>query len=339
MSITSSYFGKTQSGEEVLSFRLENKKGEFVNILNRGGIIQSFCVKDKNGELKDIVLGFDTMEEYESDTGYLGALVGRVANRIKDAKFTLGGKEYTLAPMQFGNCLHGGINGYSFKIWDASIDGDNLVLTLFSPDGDEGFPGNLNVKVTYSFSDESVFKIDYEATGDADTIVNLTNHVYFNLDADGNVENHMLSIDADYITESDEQLLTTGKLINVEGTAFDFKSPKKIGKDIDRDDPQLKNGMGYDHNFVINSAKDCVKAFSEKTGIEMVLSTDFPGVQLYTGNALPERQGKYGKTMPVRAGFCLETQYFPNSTSNPDFPSIVLKKGDVWKHYAEFKIN
>lgn len=339
MSIKCTYFGRTKSGEEVLAFCLQNKKGEFVRILNRGGIIQSFCVKDKNGGLKDIVLGFNTVEEYENDPEYVGVLVGRVANRIKDARFTLGGKEYALAPMELGNSLHGGINGYSFKIWESTIENDKLVLTLFSPDGDEGFPGNLNVKVTYSFSDESVFKIDYEAVGDADTIVNMTNHVYFNLDAEGNIENNILRIDADYITEMNERFLTTGKLLPVESTAFDFRKAKKIGADINDDSEQLKNGMGYDHNFALNKGEDCVSAFSEKTGIKLSLSTDFPGLQFYSGNSLPVRAGKYGETTPVRAGFCLETQYFPDSPNNPEFPSIVLKKGDVWKHYAEFRIN
>lgn len=339
MSITCDYFGLTKDNEEVLSFCLKNKKGEYVRILNRGGTIQSFCVKDKDGNLKDIVLGFNTVEEYENDIEYLGVLVGRVANRIKDAKFTLNGKEYNLAPMENGNTLHGGIKGYSFCIWDNEIIDDKLILTLFSPDGDEGFPGNLNVKVTYSFTDDSVFRIDYEAISDADTIVNLTNHAYFNLDGEGKVDDNNLFMDADYYTPMSENLLPTGKIASVKGTSFDFTTMKKIGKDIDNDDIQLKYGMGYDHNFVLNSEKGCVIATSDKTGIKLTLSTSMPAVQFYTGNALPVRKGKYGETVPVRGGYCLETQFYPDSMSNPNFPSIVLKKGNVFKHYAEFKIN
>jgi len=333
------YFGKTKNGETVLSFCIKNKSGEYVRLLNYGGIIQSLCVRDKNGDLKDVVLGFNSVEEYEGDPEYVGALVGRVANRIKDAKFTLGGKEYQLAPMEFGNTIHGGVVGYSFRVWENSIENDALVLTLHSPDGDEGFPGNLDVKVIYSFTDDAKLRIDYEAIGDSDTIVNLTNHVYFNLDGEGSIENQSLFIDADAFTEMDERFLTTGKILAVDGTPFDFKTPKAIGKDIDADYEQLKNGMGYDHNFVLNQGKDCVIACSEKTGIEMHLDTSFPGLQFYSGNSLPVRKGKYGETTPVRAGFCLETQFYPGSPSHPHFPSIVLKGGELWKHYAEFSFS
>ncbi len=330
------YFGKTKNGETVLAFKIENKFGEYVRILNYGGIIQSLCVKDQNGELTDVVLGFNSVEEYENDPEYVGALVGRVANRIKDAKFTLNGKEYKLAEMELGNSLHGGTVGYSFRVWENSIEGDNLALTLHSPDGEEGYPGNLDVKVIYSFSEDKKFRIDYEATGDADTIVNLTNHVYFNLDGEGNIEKQKLYIDADSFTEMDENFLTTGNFIDVTGTPFDFRQGKEIGADIDEDYYQLKNGMGYDHNFVLNQGKDCVIAHSDKTGIEMHLTTDFPGLQFYSGNSLPVRAGKYGDITPVRAGFCLETQFYPDSPHHSHFPSIVLKGGEIWKHYAEF---
>lgn len=336
MSIKCEYFGRTKDGEDVLSFCITNKKGEYVRLLNLGGIIQSLCVNDDNESLKDVVLGFNSVPEYESDPEYVGALVGRVANRIKDARFTLNGKEYKLAEMELGNTLHGGLKGYTHRIWNHSIENDNLVLTLFSHDGEEGYPGNVNVKVIYSFSDDGEFKIDYEAVSDEDTIINLTNHVYFNLDGEGDIEKQILFIDADGFTEMNERFLTTGKIIPVEGTPFDFRVPKEIGRDIEADCQDLKNGFGYDHNFVLNQGKDCVVAYSEKTGIEMHLNTDMPGIQFYSGNTLPVREGKYGDITPVRAGFCLETQFFPDSIHHENFPSIVLKAGEKWKYFAQF---
>ena len=336
MSISCEYFGKTKTGKDVLAFRMENKKGAYVRILNRGGVIQSLCVPDRNGYLVDVVLGLDSVAEYESDPEYLGALVGRVANRIGGSRFVLDGNEYQLSPMEFGNCLHGGIVGYSFRIWDHRIEGNKLILTLRSPDGEEGFPGSLDVKVVYTFSDDCKLTLKYEAVGDADTLVNLTNHVYFNLDGEGNIEDQIIRIAADAYTASDNHFLPTGEIVPVDDTPFDFRTPKAIGADIDADDQQLRNGLGYDHNFVLSVGDDCVHAYSPKTGIFLALSTDLPGLQFYTGNSLPVRPGKNGKTTPVRAGFCLETQFFPDAPNHPNFPSIILKAGKVWRHFAEF---
>lgn len=339
MSVKCSYFGRTKNGEDILLFHIENKFGAYVNILNRGGVIQSLCVPNSAGELTDVVLGFDSVSEYEDDPEYLGAIVGRVANRIEDSRFTLNGETYELFPMEFGNSLHGGKVGYSFRIWENKIEDDRVSLMLHSPDGEEGYPGNLDVRVSYSFSDDCILKIEYEAVGDADTIVNLTNHAYFNLDGSGKIENQFLSINADRFTEISSQMLPTGRYIDVENTPFDFRNPKQIGRDINADSEQLKNGLGYDHNFILNRGDGCVYAYSEKTGIKMKLSTDFPCVLLYSGNSLPERTGKGGIMMPVRAGFCLETQLYPDAPHHPEFPSIVLKAGEVWKHTAEFEFS
>lgn len=336
MSIGCKHFGFTKDGKEVLAFQIKNESGAYVTVLNRGGTIQSLCVPDKTGVLRDVVLGFDSVEEYENDPEYLGVLVGRVANRIKDGIFSLNGKEYHLAQMEFGNCIHGGIDGFSFRIWDHRIEEDRLILSLHSPDGDEGFPGNLDIEVIYSFDARNRLKLSYHAVSDADTLVNLTNHVYFNLSGGGDILDHILHIKADAFTAADAQFLPTGEIVPVVGTPFDFREPKAIGTDIDAENPHIRYGLGYDHNFCLTAEKDCVFTYSPKTSISLHLSTDLPGLQLYTGNMLPARQGKNGSLMPVRAGFCLETQFYPDAPHHANFPSVVLKKGEEWKHYAEF---
>ena len=336
MGIVCSYFGKTQNNETVLSFCLRNKSGAYVRILNYGGIIQSICVPDRDGKLVDVALGFDTVSEYENDPEYLGKLVGRVANRIGKSRFTLNGKEYTLTPMEFDNSLHGGVNGYSFRIWDHRIENDKLIFSLYSPDGDEGFPGGLHVTVTYSFSEDNKLRIDYHAAAEADTIVNLTNHVYFNLNGCGDIRNHILQIAADSYTEIDDHFMVTGKILPVADSPFDFREPKEIGRDLDYKYEQIKNGLGYDHNFILSGGENCVTARSPQSGITLNLSTDLPGVQFYTGNSLPERKGKGNTTTSRFSGFCLETLYYPDSPNHPEFPSIVVKKGGEWVHFAEF---
>lgn len=336
MSISCKHFGYTKDGKEVLAFQIMNDSGAYVTVLNRGGIIQSLCVPDKSGNLVDVVLGFDSVAEYEADPEYLGAVIGRVANRIRDGIFTLGGKRYELAKMENGNCIHGGIDGYSFRMWDHQIDGEKLVLTLHSPDGDEGFPGNLDVTVAFAFDNQNNLRLEYHALPDADTIVNLTSHIYFNLSGEGDILDHMLQIRADEFTAVDERYLPTGEIVPVEGTPFDFRKVKAIGDEIDADDTQIRYGLGYDHNFCLSADENSVYTYSPKTGIALHLSTDFPGLQFYTGNMLPDCKGKGGLHMPVRAGFCLEMQYYPDSPNHDNFPSIVLKAGQEWKHYAVF---
>lgn len=337
MAVSCEFFGKTKNGEEVLKYRISNSAGAYAEILNMGGVLRSLCVPDRNGQLVDVVLGFDSVKEYEEDPEYVGALVGRVANRIAGSRFTLNGKEYSMTPMENGNSIHGGVVGYSFRIWQVQAEDDRLILTLHSYDGEEGFPGNLDVEVIYTFSDDCCLRLDYRAAGDADTIVNLTNHAYFNLAGEGNVLDQNLRICADSFTEMDETFLTTGRILPVDGTPFDFRTFKEIGKDLFADSCDLKNGMGYDHNFVLTREENCAEAYSDKTGIRLKLSTDLPGIQFYSGNSLPDRPGKDGKQTSVHAGFCLETQFFPDSVHHENFPSIVLKAGEEWKHYARFQ--
>ena len=336
MSIICEYFGKTANNEDVLAFRLENAAGAYARILNRGGIIQSICVPNSTGKLTDVVLGFDTLAEYECDQDFHGALVGRVANRIGGAGFDLGGKHYSLAANDGPNTLHGGIVGYNARIWNHRIEGDKLILSLHSPDGEEGFPGNLDVQVTYSFSDDCKLKLAYYAKGDADTLVNLTNHAYFNLNGEGKVLEQKLCIAADAFTPASPQLIPTGEIACVIGTPFDFRTAKAIGAEIAADNEQIRLGKGYDHNFVLSAQENCVCASSAKTGITLTVSTDLPGMQLYTGNCLHERTGKGGMAIGQFGGFCLETQIFPDAIHQPAFPSAVLKAGDVWDHYTEF---
>jgi aldose 1-epimerase len=228
------------------------------------------------------------------------------------------------------------VNGYSFRIWDHKIEDDKLFLSLYSPDGDEGFPGGLWVYVTYSFSDDYKLKIDYRAVAEADTIVNLTNHVYFNLDGCGDITEQIMQIAADSYTEIDDHFMVTGKILPVEGSPFDFRTPKLIGKDLHSSNEQIIYGLGYDHNFILTRGVDCACAQSNKTGIILRLSTDCPGLQMYTGNSLPDRLGKGQVPTSRFAGFCLETQYYPDSPNHPEFPSIVVKAGEEWNHYAEF---
>jgi len=337
MSIRCEYFGQSAKNEPVLIFTLTNAIGAYVRIFNRGGTIQSVCVPNRNGELTDVVLGFDTLEEYEKDDNYIGALVGRVANRIGGAGFDLNGKHYSLAANNGPNTLHGGNVGYSHRVWEHRIEGDKLIFMIHSPDGEEGFPGNLDIEVAYSFSDDCRLKLEYRAVGDADTIVNLTNHAYFNLSGEGDIKDHMLRISADYYTPTDETLIPTGELRAVDGTPFDFRTAKAIGAEINADDEQIRTGKGYDHNIALSAQKDCICAVSPKTGIVMNVSTDLPGVQFYSGNVLPEnRTGKGGKLMTTFYGFCLETQIFPDAIHHSNFPSAVLKAGDVWESCTEY---
>ena len=337
MAIYCEYFGKTAKGEDVLAFRLQNASGACARILNWGGTIQSVCVPGRDGGLVDTVLGYDAIGEYEKHDGYLGALVGRHANRIGGCGFCLNGKRYPLEPNEQGtNTLHGGRDGYSFRIWDHRIEGDALILSLHSPDGESGFPGDLDVQVTYTFSEDCRLRLAYRAVSGADTVVNLTNHAYFNLDGCGDVREQVLRIDADAFTEVDAKFIPTGRLLPVEGTPMDFRAGKPIGQDLSADFEQMKLVGGYDHNFVLNGGADCVTAYSPKTGVTLTLSTDLPGVQLYTANMLSERTGKGGRKMGKNGGFCLETQFFPDSPNRTEFPSAVLRAGEVWAHTTEF---
>ena len=333
--ITQKFFGKLSDGREVFQYTISNPSAS-VSILNLGGIIQSLCVTDKDGKMTDVVLGYDTTEQCEENRGcYFGALIGRFGNRIGGASFTLNGKEYPLYANDGPNHLHGGKDGFNWKLWDVEQQGeDTLRLNLFSADGEEGYPGNLTVTVWYTL-DGSALKIHYQAVSDADTVINLTNHAYFNLagEGNGNIEDHLLRLNAQGYTAVDNNGLTIEKIIPVEGTPFDFRVAKPIGQDIGADDEQLHNGAGYDHNFVLDSSpelKEVASAICSRTGIQMTVLTTQPGVQLYTGNMIAPHTGKNGHSYGKRSGFCLETQHFPNSMACTSFASPVLKAGETY---------
>ena len=287
----------------------------------------------------ETVLGYETEEEYIKNDGYLGASVGRVANRIANGEFTLNGVKYSLFKNDGENCLHGGNVGYSHREWKAEINGNKAVFTIFSPDGEENFPGNLQLKVTYTLYTDGV-GIEYEAESDKDTPINFTNHTYFNLTSGKeSVENHYLKLNASYITPVNEKLIPTGEFKKVDGTPFDFKKPKKIGEEINASDEQLKFAGGYDHNFVLDGKgfKKFAEVYCESSGITMDCYTDMPGVQVYSGNFLTKRKVRGGKTVDRRYGLCLETQFFPNSVNTPSFPCSILKAGEKFYSKTEYK--
>lgn len=327
-------FGRTKDGRSVTAYRIENGRGASAVILDYGCVVQSLCVPDAQGDFTDVVLGYDTVREYEENDGYMGAAVGRVANRIGRGVFELNGRTYRLACNDGENHLHGGIRGFDKVFWEAEATEDGLALTRLSPDGEEGYPGSLEVKITYSLTDGNALRIVYDAVSDADTLVNLTNHSYFNLNGGGSTLGHTLRIFADAFTENDPSCLPTGRLLPVAGTPFDFREPKQIGRDIFWDNTQLWYGAGYDHNYVLpdGSGTAMLKAaavlYGPETGIGMTVWTDRPGMQLYTGNHLTPRQGKNGSMIDRRGGLCLETQIWPNATAYPHFPSPILKAGE-----------
>lgn len=318
-------FGVTKDGRQVTAFSLKEGAMSAV-ILDYGCTIQSLIVPDRAGKPVDVVLGYETIGEYEENDGYLGAAIGRVGNRIGAGRFTLDGKEYTLAVNNGPNHLHGGLVGYDSVIWTAEIKPDALVFSRVSPDGEEGYPGNLAVTITYRLTGDAL-EIAYDAKTDAPTLVNLTNHSYFNLNGGGEVDEHVLQVNADRFCEGNSDCLPTGKLLPVVGTPFDFNQPKPIGRDIDKDDEQLKRAGGYDHNFCLSDPapmKTAAVLLSEKTGIEMTTYTTLPGMQVYTANFLTERAGKGGIPFSGRNAICLETQRYPDAIHHADFPSVVV---------------
>lgn len=339
--ITKKSWGEVD-GKEVYLFTLENKNGTIVTISNYGGTVTSFVTKDKNGNPSSIIIGFDSLQPYLQQPPYFGALIGRYANRIGDAKFNLNGITYKLAANNGKNSLHGGLKGFDKVIWNATIPDKNIpALTLqnVSKDGEEGYPGNLHVSVQYSLSDNDELRIEYNAETDKATPVNLTNHSYFNLSgsAANTILDEKLMIDADHYTPVDTSLIPTGEIKPVKGTPFDFTSPKKIGKDID-----LVKG-GYDHNWVLNikdTSMQKVAALSDSiSGRTLEIFTTQPGLQFYTGNFL---DGKFinrdGKPLLIHTALCLETQHFPDSPNKPNFPSTILKPGEKYHEVTIYKV-
>jgi aldose 1-epimerase len=341
-------FGQTKEGTPVTLFTLRNKQGAEAAICNYGGLVISLKVPDRNGQFGDVVLGYDNLADYIKDTPYFGAMIGRYGNRIAKGKFTLDGQEYTLAINNGPNALHGGLKGFDKVVWEprvvASLDGASLELRYTSKDGEEGYPGTLTVKAVYTLTEDNGLKLEYTATTDKDTVVNLTQHSYFNLACKGDNLSHVVMIPADKFTPVDSTLIPTGELKPVDGTPFDFRTPTAIGARIGQDDEQLKFGNGYDHNWVINKPMGqlglMARVYEPTTGrVLEVLSTE-PGLQFYTGNFLDGKlTGKGGWAYQFRNGFCMEPQHFPDSPNQPNFPSVVLKPGQVYKHTLIFKFS
>jgi len=347
--ITKAPFG-TADGKLVDVYALRNRKGVEARIMTYGGTVVSLSVPDKNGKLGDVVLGYDSLADYQKSTFYFGALIGRYGNRIAKGKFSIDGKEYTLATNNGANHLHGGVNGFDKVVWTAhpSVEGDgpHLELTYRSRDGEEGYPGTLSVNVTYTLTENNELKIVYSATTDKPTVVNLTHHSYFNLAGAGNgdILRHQLTINADRFAPTDSGSIPTGELRTVKGTPFDFTKPVAIGAWIDQDDEQLKYGNGYDHNFVINKDGNALSlaatVYDATSGRLMEVFTTEPGVQFYTGNFLSGSiVGKKGQNYPRRSGFCLEAQHFPDSPNQPKFPSTVLRPGQKYEQTTVYKFS
>ena len=346
--VTQQPFGKTKDGQAVSLFTLRNGHGAEARISNYGGIVVSLKVPDRNGKEGDVVLGYDHLEDYIKETPYFGALIGRYGNRIARGKFTLDGQQYTLATNNYPNALHGGIKGFDKVVWQpqvvASPDGPTLKLTYLSRDGEEGYPGNLSVTVIYTLLEDNALRVDYTATTDKDTVLNLTQHSYFNLAGKGDILGHIVMIPADKFTPVDSTLIPTGELRPVQGTPFDFRTPTAIGARINQDDEQLKFGKGYDHNWVFDKSVGeftrLARVYEPTTGRVLEVFSTEPGLQFYSGNFLDGTlKGKGGWVYQFRNGFCMEPQHFPDSPNKPEFPSVVLKPGQTYKNLIVYKFS
>lgn len=333
-------------GKKSDLYVLANANGMEVTITNMGGRIVSIMVPDKDGNMKDVALGFDNVADYKNIPNDFGATIGRYANRIGNATFELDGTKYTLPANNGPHCLHGGPNGYQYQMFDAKQNGNTLELTYLSKDGEEGFPSNLNNKVTFTLTDNNEIKIDYEATTDKPTVINLTNHSYFNLAADGNITNSdwLISINADSYTPIDSTFATTGEILPVEGTDFDLRQAVRIGDRIDNDWDQLKNGRGFDHNWVLNAKGDintlAASLVAPATGIKLEVFTTEPGLQFYAGNFLDGTvTGRNGVTYQQRTAVCLESQKYPDTPNKADWPSATLRPGETYKSQTIFKFS
>jgi aldose 1-epimerase len=347
--IVEEQFGELADGRQIRLFTLRNASGASVQVMDLGATIVSLNVPDRVGRLGDVALGFDDPKAYLTDSPYFGSVVGRYANRISRGQFSLDGKDYTLAINNGPNALHGGIVGFDKRVWKAvpssGTDHASLALYLTSEDGDEGYPGTLNVVVTYRFDDENRLSVHYQASTDKATVINLSQHSYFNLNghASGSIAGHALTLNAGHYTPVDATLIPTGDIVSVEGTVMDFRMAKPIGRDIGIDFEQLVYGQGYDHNWVLDRAGEdqlqlAASVYAPKTGRTMLVFTDQPGIQFYAGNFLDGSiTGKRGAVYQHRGGFALETQHFPDSPNHENFPSTVLRSGDTYKSNTVFQ--
>ena len=337
MQISHRHFGSLPDGQAVTCWTLRTEQGLEAEILDYGATIRTLSVPDRSGKQTDVVLGYDTLEEYLKNPNYFGATIGRFANRIRAGRFSLNGQTYTLAVNNGPNHLHGGLVGFDKHIWQAEETPEGLRFSRLSPHMEEGYPGNLQVSVTFSL-EKSALTIRYEAQSDQDTILNLTNHSYFNLSGSGDIQDHLLQIASDAITPNDPDCLPTGEIMPVAGTAVDFRQPKAVGRDADLDEPCVKSSGGYDVNFILSGSPGAVLQ-SPKTGIVMTMTTDQPGVQLYTCNGLPERRGKNGAHYGHRAALCLETQRYPDCIHHPEWPTCILRAGEVFRSFTTYSFS
>lgn len=340
-------FESTVQGKPTALYTLKNASGAYVEITNYGGRIVSLNVPDKDGKLTDVVLGYDSIDTYVKDQpGNFGALIGRYGNRIENGQFVIDGDTAHLDVNNYSHTLHGGPIGYHHRVWDAVQPNDStLELSLVDEDGFAGFPGTVNVKVVYTFTADNALRIDYEATTDKATHINLTNHSYFNLGGDlsKDVLEQEVMIAADSITPIDSTFMTHGTMMAVEGTAFDFRTAKPVGQDIEKDEEQLHNGKGYDHNFVLNTGCDLSKVaatvYSKVTGILMEVFTTEPGLQFYVGNFLEPTVGKGSVVYPYRGTVVMETQHYPNTPNQPEYPSTLVKPGETYHSTCIYKFS
>ena len=339
-------FKATYNGQPTALYTMTNTKGMEVCVTNFGGRIVSIMVPDKDGKMQDVVLGFDKVSDYfpENNQTDFGAAIGRYANRINQGRFTLDGVEYQLPQNNFGHCLHGGPTGWQYQVYECvEADAKHVKLLRVSPDGDNNFPGEVKAYVTYTLTDSNKLEIAYEATTTAPTVINMTNHSYFNLSGDPvhSITQDILCVNANSFTPVDSTYMTTGEIVSVNGTPFNFKTPTPIGSFIDADDEQIRNGNGYDHNWVLNTNGDLSKMaallYSPTSGITMMVYTDEPGIQVYSGNFLDGTvTGKKGITYQQRCGICLETQKYPDTPNKPEWPSAVLRPGETYQSHTTF---
>ncbi|MCI3926219.1 galactose mutarotase [Paenibacillus sp. TRM 82003] len=346
MGLVGKKFGESRQGKEISIYTFTNEAGMSVDVTNAGGAIMAIRTPDRSGALADVTLGYDDPNAYLRKGPFFGVLVGRFANRIGGAAFELNGVEYKLAKNDGNNHLHGGPSGFDKQVWDATIDGDKLVLTYTSADGEEGYPGTLTAKVTYSLGEDGSLGIAYEASSDQDTLCNLTNHAYFNLAGhdSGDIEGHELMINAMAFTPMDAESIPTGEVRPVAGTPMDFSTLRPIGPGLARtDDEQIANGGGYDHNWVLsvsgNEPEKAAEVYEPTSGRVMEVFTTKPGVQFYSGNFLNGEPGKGGAAYGKRGGLCLETQYYPDSVHHSNFPSAVLRAGETYRHTTIYKFS
>jgi aldose 1-epimerase len=340
-------FGKLRTGQEIFQYSLSNKSGTLINIINLGAAVKNIFFRNKNSRIEDLVFGYDSIDDYLNDRAFLGAIVGRYGNRIAGGKFQLEGKQYQVSINDGPNHLHGGNKGFNKVFWEAEeLEEGSVKLVYISPDGEEGYPGKVKLEVVYSLTEEDELKINYQGTTDKTTILNPTHHSYFNLTGnfEKNILEHEIEIDADNYTPVNFDQIPKGQIEKIENTPFDFRTRKKIGKNITEDHEQLKFGKGYDHNFVLNNfnhkTRRAASLYENSSGRLLEVFTDQPGLQFYTGNFLDGTiEGKGGIKYNYRTGLCLEAQLFPDTPNNPSFPSAELKPGNIYRQETIYKFS